>query len=371
MSPIKRLLPFLLLLSSWLAAPAAETRPPVQLAIVGLVHDHVWGMLPALEGRTDIVLAGIVEPDQALCHQIAERFHLEAGLFYPTLEALRAQRKIDAVALFTSTYDHRQWVEACAPLGLPVMMEKPMAVSLADARAMAAAAQKGGIPLVVNFETTWYASNHAAYDLVRRQNALGDLRKLVIRDGHSGPAAICSPFFLNWLTDPVLNGGGALMDFGCYGANLSTWLMAGQRPTSVFAVTQHLQPDVYPKVDDEATIVLTYPRAQTIIQASWNWPQGRKDMDLYGTTGALRVPDRNSLFLRQGNASEAAAPVPKLAAPEDDMLTYFVAVTRGEAKSTGLSSPELNVIVAEILDAARESARTGRRIDLPAIPASN
>jgi len=366
MLPTQRIAALLLLLFSWLSAPATETRPPVQLAVVGLVHDHVWGLLPALSGRVDIQLAGIVEPDQALCHEIAERFHLDRALFYPTLEALRAQRKIDAVALFTSTLDHRRWVETCAPLGLPVMMEKPMAVSLADARAMAAAARKGGIALVVNFETTWYASNHAAYDLVRRQHALGDLRKLVVRDGHSGPAAICSPFFLNWLTDPVRNGGGALMDFGCYGANLSTWLMDGQRPTSVFAVTQHFQPDIYPKVDDEATIVLSYPQAQTIIQASWNWPQGRKDMDIYGTTGALRVPDRNSLFLRQGSAPEAPAPVPALAAPQDDMLTYFVAVVRGDTKSTGLSSPELNVIVAEILDAARESARTGRRIDLPA-----
>ena len=371
MSPIKPVLLPLLFLLSWIAAPAApENRPPVQLAIIGLVHDHVWGMLPALQGRTDIVLAGIVEPDQELCRQIAQRFHLEAGLFHPTLDALRAKQKIDAVALFTSTFDHRRWVETCAPLGLPVMMEKPMAVSRADAQAMAAAAQKGGIPLVVNFETTWYASNHAAYDLVRRQDALGDLRKLVIRDGHSGPAAICSPFFLNWLTDPVLNGGGALMDFGCYGANLSTWLMEGQRPTSVFAVTQHFQPDVYPKVDDEATIVLTYPKTQTIIQASWNWPQGRKDMDLYGMHGALRVPDKNSLFLRQGNTPEAAVPVPALAAPAGDMLTYFVAVARREVKSAGLSSPEINVIVAEILDAARESARTGKRIDLAATPGS-
>ena len=364
MSLIRPVLPLLLLLSSWLAASAAETRPPVQLAIIGLVHDHVWGLLPALAGRTDIELAGIVEPDQELCRQIAARFHLDAALFHPTLEALRAHRKIDAVALFTSTFDHRRWVETCAPLGLPVMMEKPMAVSFADAQAMAAAAQKGGIPLVVNFETTWYASNHAAYDLVRRQNALGELRKLVVRDGHSGPAAICSPHFLKWLTDPVLNGGGALMDFGCYGANLSTWLMDGQRPTSVFAVTQHFQPDVYPKVDDEATIVLTYPKTQTIIQASWNWPHGRKDMDLYGTRGALRVPDHNSLFLRQDNAPEAAVPVAALAAPDGDMLTYFVAVARGEVKSSGLSSPEINVIVAEILDAARESARTGQRVDL-------
>ena len=82
-----------------------------------------------------------------------------------------------------------------------------------------------------------------------------------------------SPEFLDWLLDPVRNGGGALTDFGCYGANLMTWLMRGQRPRSVTALTQHLKTDpVYARVDDEATIVLDYPTAQAIIQASWNWP---------------------------------------------------------------------------------------------------
>ncbi len=81
-----------------------------------------------------------------------------------------------------------------------------------------------------------------------------------------------SKYFFKWLTDPVQNGGGALMDFGCYGANLMTYLMKGQQPLSVTAVTQHFKPEVYPKVDDEATIIVTYPTAQCIIQGSWNWP---------------------------------------------------------------------------------------------------
>lgn len=341
-----------------------ESVAPVRLAIVGLVHDHVGGFLPELLGRRDVQLVGIVEPNQELVARIAERFHLEAGLFFPSLEALRAKANVQAVAIFTSTYDHRRVVEMCAPPGIPVMMEKPMAVSVDDARAIAAAAKKGGIPVVVNYETTWYASVHRAYDLVHRQEAIGGLRKIVVRDGHAGPAAICSPFFLAWLTDPVLNGGGALMDFGCYGADLVTWLMDGKRPTSVFAVTQKFQPEVYPKVDDEATIVLTYPQTQAIIQASWNWPYGRKDMDIYGRNGALRLPDRNSLFLRQGDAPESRAPVPALPAPYADSLSYFAAVVRGQLRPSGLSSLEVNLIVNEILDAAKESARTGRRIDL-------
>jgi len=362
---VKRLLlsPLLCLAAAY--AFAQEGPPPVRLAIVGLVHDHVGGMIPSLAGRRDIQLVGVVEPNQKLTAIYAERYHLDRSLFFPTLDALRAATKVQAVATFTSTYDHRRVVEMCAPLGIDVMMEKPFAVSMDDARAMAAAAEKGGIQVIVNYETTWYRSTQGAYDFVNGRNGIGEIRKIVVRDGHQGPAAIgCSPYFLEWLTDPVLNGGGALMDFGCYGADLVTWLMKGQRPTSVFAVTQNFQPGAYPKVDDEATIVVTYPRAQAIIQASWNWPYGRKDMDIYGQSGAVRLPDRNSLLLRKGDAPDVALPAPALAGPNADALSYLAAVVRREIKPAGLSSVGVNLVVTEILDAARESARTGRRIDL-------
>jgi predicted dehydrogenase len=94
------------------------------------------------------------------------------------------------------------------------------------ARAMEASAKKGGIHVLVNYETTWYPANHEAFSLVHERHAIGEVRKIVVHDGHQGPKEIgCSPAFLEWLTDPVLNGGGALTDFGCYGANLITWLM--------------------------------------------------------------------------------------------------------------------------------------------------
>jgi len=180
------------------------------------------------------------------------------------------------VLVYTNTYDHRQVVEVCARHGVHVMMEKPLAVSLEDARAIRGAAKQGKIHVVVNYETTWYRSSRAAYDLVR-QNGLGDIRKIVVHDGDRGPQEInVAPEFLAWLTEPTLNGAGALFDFGCYGADLATWLMQGRRPDSVTAIAQHIKPDVYPRVDDEATIILTYPKAQAIIQASWNWPFDRK-----------------------------------------------------------------------------------------------
>jgi predicted dehydrogenase len=314
-----------------------------------------------------VQVVGIVEPDQKLVAQCAGLYHLNTNLFYSSLEDLLAKTNVQAVATFTSTFDHRRVVEECAPRGIDVMMEKPLAVNMKDARAMAAAAKKGGIQLLVNYETTWYPANQAAYKMIWEQNAIGDLRKFVVHDGHQGPKEIgCPPEFLAWLTDPKLDGGGALMDFGCYGADLMTWLMRGVRPTSVFAVTQQIKPEVYPKVDDEATIVVTYPKAQGIIQASWNWPYNRKDMEIYGQTGYVLVPKNNLLRVLKGNQPETETTISQLAGPEADPISYLAAVVRGEIKNAGLSSLEVNMVAMEILDAARKSAETGKRIYLPA-----
>jgi predicted dehydrogenase len=277
--------------------------------------------------------------------------------------------KPEGVMVFTSTFEHQQVVAACAAHGVHVMMEKPLAVSMEQARAMQQAAKLHSIHVLVNYETSWYPSHDLAYNLVRKENAIGDLRKIVVRDGHQGPKEIgCPDSFLVWLTDPVLNGGGALMDFGCYGADLSTWLMQGQRPDSVTAVTQQLKPEVYPRVDDDATIILTYPRAQCIIQASWNWPIGRKDMDLYGVTGVVAVADRNTLQLRKTDGSVRDLVPPPLEPKLREPVAYFVAVVRGEIPEHPLSSLATNLVVTEILDAARQSARTHRSVDLPEQP---
>src|SRR5688572_447669 len=344
-----------------------SVREPVQIGIAGLSHDHVIWLLrrPA---RGDIEIVGIYEPNQDLAQRYAGQYNFDPGLVFNTLEGMLEAAKPEAVLAFGSIYEHLATVEACAPRGIHVMVEKPLAVSLEHALAMQALARQHGIYLLTNYETTWYASHYAAYALVHEQRLIGDIRKVVVHDGHWGPKELgCTAEFLAWLTDPVLNGGGALIDFGCYGPNLVTWLMQGEPPLSVTAVTQQLKPDIYPKVDDEATIILTYPKAQAIIQASWNWPFHRKDMEIYGQTGYVHAVDGRTLRIRAGQEKEAhVISLEPRSAPEDDPFAYLAAVIRGEIEAVegDLSSLSNNLLVMRILEAARESAKLGKTVIL-------
>jgi predicted dehydrogenase len=358
-------LPALFVLFALGQAQAADAAP-LRVVILGMVHGHVEGFLSASLHRADIQIVGISEPDQAVVARYASQFHLNKNLLFADSEQMLRQTHPQAALVYTNTFDHRQAVELCAHYGVHVMMEKPLAVSLDDALAIERAAQQGKIQVVVNYETTWYRSNRAVYDLVH-EKALGPIRKIVVHDGHNGPKEInVPPEFLAWLTDPKLNGGGALFDFGCYGADLGTWLMDGARPTSVTAVTQHIKPDIYPRVDDEATIVLTYPNAQAIIQASWNWPFGRKDMEVYGQTGYAITVERDGLRVRSAGETEQQSTAKPVPSPEDDSLAYLRAVVLDGLKPAGLSSLETNVVVTEILDAARQSAASGQTVRLAA-----
>ena len=340
--------------------------PPVRVAVARMTHGHI-GRLWTMQ-HPEIQVVGIFEPNGALVERLAKQYGFDHKLVFTDMATMLDVSKPDAVVAFGATYEHLSVVEAAAPRGIHVMVEKPLAVSPEHARRIESLARRHHVNVLTNYETTWYPSMHAARQLVQGDTVIGPLRKLVVHDGHPGPREIgVGPEFLEWLTDPVQNGAGALFDFGCYGANLATWFMNGEAPATVTAVTQQIKPDVYPRVDDEATIVLTYPHAQAILQASWNWPVSRKDMELYGKTGYLLAPNATTLRLRraQDTPEDAITPAPA-SSPMQNEWQYLAAVVRGTVRvsETDLSSLANNVTVVRILDAARQSAMTGRTVQL-------
>ena len=339
---------------------------PVKIGIAGLTHSHVIPLLRSYKTQ-DFQIVGIAEGNHELAYRYAKEYKIDTAIIFSSLEEMLDKTKPDGVVTFTSIFDHLKVVEACAPRGIHVMVEKPLAVNMIHAKTMAESVKKHPILLLTNYETTWYSSNQKSYELISR-SAIGELRKIIVYDGHKGPKEIgVNKEFLDWLTNPIQNGGGAVTDFGCYGADLITWLMKGQKPDFVYAVLKHYKPDIYPKVDDDATIILTYPSMTGIINASWNWPFNRKDLHAYGTKGYVFSDDPQNVRYRLNEKSaETSVKLPPREAPYNNPFTFFAAAIKGDIviSDTDLSSLKTNMIVVEILDAARKSNKTGKRVKL-------
>jgi len=346
------------------------SNAPIRVVIVGLEHGHAGGLLSAIPDHKDVQLVGISESDTALADRYANQFHLDKKLFFTDTDQMLDKVHPDAVLVYTAISDHRKVIEIAARHNLPSMVEKPLATTVADALAIRRVAEEHHVQVLVNYETTWYPSNTEAYHEAEA-GKLGAIRRVVVHDGHEGPKEIhVGPEFLKWLTDPEKNGAGAMFDFGCYGADLMTWLMHGETPISVTAVALTDKPDIYPKVDDDATIIVRYPKAQLVLQPSWNWPFARKDMEVYGSTGYAITVAADDLRVRYaGEKAEADIKAPPLTENQQSSLDYLVGVLRGQIHPHGdLTSLDTNMIVVQILSAARESVKTGRTIQLKPLP---
>ncbi len=364
---------FILLLLSAISISANSqagnrTKAPLRIAVAGMSHGHI-GFLLNGKMNPDLDLVGIYEPNTEMAQRYAKQFNFDPALLYTDLQKMLDATKPEAVVAFGSTLEHLAVVEHCAPMGIHVMVEKPLATTVKDAEKMRSLAEKNNIFLLTDYETSWYPSNEKAYQLVKDSAYVGIVRKVVVHDGHEGPKEInVSKEFFAWLTDPVENGAGALFDFGCYGANLMTWIMGNEKPTSVTAVTRQFKPNIYPKVDDDATIIVSYPSAECIIQASWNWPFGRKDIEIYGDSGYVINVDSKIMRLRHhGMRTETVIQVsPEKVPVHTDPFSYLYDVIRGKIKvpEYGPYSLANNVIVVKILAAARQSAKSGKAVKL-------
>lgn len=332
---------------------------PLKIAVIGLIHTHVHWIL-GREDLGDIEIVGIVEPNRALAQAYSKQHGYSMDIVFDTMEALYKKVQPDAVTAFNTIYHHLEVVEFFAPKGIHVMVEKPMAVNWEHAQKMAAIARANNIHLLTNYETSWYGSNYDAYKRVIKNKEIGTIQRMVFHHGHPGPIEIgCNEEFLVWLTDPVLNGGGAITDFGCYGANLATWFLQGQSPKTVTAVTRNYKPEKYPNVDDDATIILDYEGTQVIIQASWNWSHNRKDMEVYGKSGYVTCKNGESMeVLLDEKKGPFAHTATSLHPGVHDPFAFLNKVVQENYNPPpySVSTLDNNLLVMQILEIAKTSA---------------
>jgi len=346
----------LLLLATGLAGAAEQPK----IAIVGLLHSHVWGHIGKMIKGEPARLVGIVETEPELIAEAKKRG--STAPVYSDIKKMLDETKPDIVWSFVENNRHLEIVQACAPRKIHVMFEKPLASNFADALKIRDLAKKYGIHVMVNYQMAWWASNYTAKAQVE-SGAVGQVFRLRGVVGHGGPGnnSSLNKYFFGWLTDPIKNGAGALMDFGCYNALWS--LMYLGRPESVYATTNQLRPGEFPKVEDNSAMILKYKNGMGIFEGSWDLPRSFQDLEVFGREGSLYMQN-GKVEVRKGRSQPQDIKIDPLAADDAEPIAFMVKTIRTGKPITGMVGLDLNLGVIEIIDAAKKSVATGQAIKM-------
>jgi predicted dehydrogenase len=333
------------------------------IAVVGLVHSHVWGHLGKMVSGTPARLVGVAETEPELVENAKKR-GVPAGLVHADWKKMIETAKPEIVWAFVENNRHREIVEFCAPRKIHVMFEKPIASTHRDAVAIRDLARKHGVYILSNYQMAWWASNYTAKEVID-SGQLGKVwrvRGVVGHGGPGGPTGLNKHFF-NWLTDPEKNGGGALVDFGCYNALWSLWILG--KPTTVYAQVNRLRPEEFPKVEDHAAILLHYPQGSALLEGSWDLPRSFQDLEVFGLNGSVYAVNGKVEF-RPKNSRGAAQEVPlkPLSKENAEPIAHMISCIEQKREPAGLVGLDINVDVMEIIDAAKQSIKTGKAVKL-------
>ena len=354
---MKKLILTLLALGTWQICPAQEYK----IAIVGLVHSHVWGHLATILKSKDVKLVGVAEPNPALRAE-AEKAGVDKSLLTDENYTQMLERtKPEIVWAFVENNRHLEIVKVCAPRKINVIFEKPLASTGADAREVKKLAEQYGIRVQTNYQMAWWPANYVAKKAADTE--LGQVYRLHGIVGHGGPGSqgARSQYFFAWLTDPVKNGAGALMDFGCYNALWSLWYLG--KPETVYAHANHLRPEIFPKVEDNADLVLGYKHGVGIFEASWDLPRSFQDLEVYGLKGSVYISQKE-VTLQKGREKTRTLDLTPLPQDESEPVAFMASRIRQNKPIEGVTAIDINVGVIEIIDAAKESIASGKAVKL-------
>ena len=168
--------------------------------------------------------------------------------------------------------------------------------------------------------------------------------------------------FFDWLTDPEKNGGGALMDFGCYNALWS--LMYLGKPESVYVQTNQLRPGEFPKVEDNATFLFSYKNGVGLFEGSWDLPRSFQDLEIFGRAGSVYMTN-GKVEMRKGRGQATELALEKLPPERSEPIAYMVDCIRNKRAPEGMTAVDINVDVVELIDAAKKSLKEGKPVKLP------
>jgi predicted dehydrogenase len=336
-----------------------------RIAVLGLDHDHVWTIAAEVLARDDADLVAATDPDLEL------RSRAEAELGVPTYAdhiELLEREKLDGVYIYTDNRTSAGLAIDAASRGLHALVEKPMAADSSDAERMIAAARQHGTRLMINWPFAWWPNLQRAMEMVLEEDTIGRLWQVKYRAAHEGIVTMGhSRQFADWVEDAERAGGGALVDYCCYGAVLARVLLG--QPDAVCGLTGNFSRDDI-AVEDNAVLLMQYPRAMAIAEASWtqHGKIGTYEPVIYGERGSLLVGPRADYGLSRSDLENPAGVECPVPAPPPHLLSataHFLWAVRNDKPFTALCDPDTCRDATAILDAGRASAGSSSALAKP------
>jgi len=345
-------------------------------------HMHMGDLLRQVAEHPDAEIAGVFDPDRTRMQAAIAKFAIPAERVFTDLEACLSMARADLAIICSATAEHANTVEKIAPHGLNVLVEKPFAASVPDARRMIKAMEGRG-RLAINWPLAWYPSHNTAKRLID-EGAIGDLIEVHYYDGNRGP--------LYHLADKVevspeeveaqkptswwykkAAGGGSLLDYLGYGVTLGTWFRGSEAPVEVTSVVDKT-PGI--EVDQHSITVCRYPRGLSKFETRWGtltdpWteqPQPRCGFVLVGSGGSIASYDYDDFVTLQTRKTPSLTQVPANQLPPGGRapIEYMLARIEDGAPITGPLDPSLCLIGQRMIDSAVLSAETKRTVALVA-----
>jgi glucose-fructose oxidoreductase len=355
----------------------------MRIAGISFDHMHMGDLLRMVHEHPEAEIAGIFDADRGRMQAAAETFAIPEARIFTDLERCIAEAKPDLAILCAATAEHADYTERLAKLGVNVMVEKPFAASVADARRMIAAMEAAGRRLAINWPLAWVASHVTAKALIDA-GEIGELIEIHSYGGNRGP--------LYHLADKVevspeeverqkptswwykrASGGGSLLDYLGYGATLGTWYMDGAAPLEVTCVTDET-PGI--EVDQHSITICRYARGLSKMETRWGtftdpWthqPQPKCGFVFVGSEGTISSYDYEDYVTVQTRAEPAQHKIHVEPLPEGarNPVEYMVDRLKTGAPVEGPLSPALSLTAQRIVDTAYLSAQEKRTLDLVA-----
>ena len=344
-------------------------------------HMHMGDLLRQVHEHPDAEIAGIYDADMKRMENAITTFGIPRDRVFTDLDECLAKTKADLAIVCSTTAEHANTVERLAPHGLHVMVEKPFAANVEDARRMIDAMKDTGRHLAINWPLAWYPSHNTAKRLID-EGAIGRLIEVHFYDGNRGP--------LFHLADKVevspeeveaqkpsswwykkASGGGSLLDYLGYGTTLGTWFMNGEAPlevTSVVDATAGIE------VDQHSITVCRYEKGLSKFETRWGtltdpWtqqPQPKCGFVLVGTDGSISSYDYDAFVTVQTrkDTTHRQVPADTLPAGRRAVIEYMIARIEDGAPIAGPLDPALCLIGQRMIDSAVKSSREKRSIPL-------